>query len=174
MFKVRPRLLVFLSLCVLASISVDAESRKQEQKAQAALAVKELPFCALIMTDFLTEDRSMRALYILMDPNEITEFNLSQLFKTLSQKYSKPVDLEVWVYTNLSDIAHIVTGRFSTRAKAKLPESKDGSETKDSEVAEKVEKWAYYKRADTVELFRYIPEPPEKGLKTVVLRGKDE
>ena len=174
MFKVSTRLIVLLFLCVPALIGVAAESKKQEKKVPATLAVKELPFCALIVSDYIAEDSSTRTLYVLMEPTEVTEHKLSQLFKTISQKYPKPIELHVWVYTNLSEIAHIVTGQFVTKAKAQLPDSKDGSQGRDSEVAEEEEKWARYKRTETVELFRYIPEPPEKGLKTVVLRGKDE
>jgi hypothetical protein len=95
---------VFLSLpgLVLAFPQTSAWNKTE--------VIKELPFCALKLRTLLNESASSREVHILVEPEQITESNLILLFKVVSDKYPKPLSLEVFVSTDLEQLKPLVTG----------------------------------------------------------------
>ncbi len=128
-----------------------------EQESDDATTIKELNFCALTLRNYINDDENSREMYVLIDPEQITETSLAQLFEALSKRYSKPFSLEVTVYTSIKQLRTLVTGMGISHA----------------DKIEGKHRSAYYKRTVQVELFRYNPDFPEPGMKTIVLRGKE-
>jgi len=140
-------------------------------------ALKELPFCAFILRDFLLEESSPeREIFILMEPDEVTEDNLRLLFNVVSEKYPKPLDLKVWVKTDVEDLKVLATGVLITGDPPQKNSEVSGKEGNSSsnnsnKKTRRIHQWAFYIRNKDVELFRYNPNYPEEGMKTVMLRG---
>ena len=130
-------------------------------------AVKEVPFCAFILREFLDDKEQNRDVYVLMEPDQVIEINLDLLFKALSKKFPQPYSLTIWVETDVEQLGVIATGRMGTVSPAE-------SEKENPEEKAVKPQLAYYRRTKKVELFRYNPNYPHKnGEKTVIIRGKE-
>jgi hypothetical protein len=92
-----------------------------------------------------------------MDPAEVTEDNLRLLFGNLSTRYSSPPRLEITVFTDVEQLAPLATGHALSGR----------------EYDSKVNQRADYYRDERKELFSYNPNYPKRGLRTVMLRGKE-
>ena len=132
-------------------------------------AIQGLPFCALTLREFFDRDLPERTVYVLMEPTQVNEGNLHLLFRFISQRFPDDQILKVWVDTDVEQLDFIATGRmvtvspgFGTTAKPQAEESK------------RVLQMALYKRTKSVELFRYNPNYPKSGERTVIIRGKED
>lgn len=172
----RPAIVRLIIIFCFLGISFDVRSYNPTADNQwnRTTAIKGLPFCALVLRNFVEEDDSpRREVYVLMETSQVTEDNLTLLFKGLSEAYVKPQDLTVWVYTDVEQLGILATGTFSDLAPA---EPKDDGvaidETSIKANRKRQDQLAYYKRARGAELFRYNPNYPQPGTKTVLLMGK--
>lgn len=157
-----------------ASSDVRSSNPTADDKWNRTTAIRGLPFCALVLRNFVDEDDSpRREVYVLMETSQVTEDNLTLLFRALSEAYVKPQDLTVWVYTDVEQLGILATGTFSDSVPA---EPKDdgvaNDETPTGASRKKQDQLAYYKRTKGAELFRYNPNYPQPGTKTVMLMGK--
>jgi hypothetical protein len=102
-----------------------------------------------------------RSIGVLLDRRAFSEETLKELFKLLSERFPKPNTLEIWVSTNLKQVPT-------------LEESEAGaiSEAPDNPALDRYPS-ALLIRQDGNELFRYTPDPPSTGTKTVILKGRD-
>jgi hypothetical protein len=148
-----------VAIIALASTAcpVAASQAADESRWNKTTAIKEVPFCALILRNFTPDHGRRRELYVLMEPEQVLEENLFVLFRALSDKYPRPGPLEIWVETDVQQLADLATGKGWS-----------GSAGIDRPL-----QLAYYKRNSEVELFRFNPAFPESGEKTVVIRGKE-
>jgi hypothetical protein len=135
-------------------------------------AIKQLPFCALkVMT---LESQFGREVHILMEPDEVTESNLLLLFRVVSEKNPEPLELETFVSTDIQQLRSLVTNMNTSATLSEEDSEKTGSDVISTSSQRKAEKkWAYYKRTNQVELFRFNATFPRPGMKTIVLRGKE-
>ncbi|MEK6410026.1 MAG: hypothetical protein AABN34_24140 [Acidobacteriota bacterium] len=125
------------------------------------VALKQLPYCALVLRALIGPDNSSREIFLLMEPDQVTEGNLRLLSRVLSERYPPPLSLEVRVTTDVEQLASLATNSGHTAHP-------------DNEARGKKEmQWAYYRRSEDVELFRYNPNYPKAGMKTVILKGKE-
>lgn len=131
-------------------------------------AIRELPFCALTLRTL--ESRRGREVHILMEPDEVTESNLQLLFKVVSAKNPEPLLLETFVSTDVQQLRSLVTNMNTS---AEESESIGPDVVTSSQGKVEKNQWAYYKRTDQVELFRFNPTFPKLGMKTIILRGKE-
>lgn len=115
---------------------------------------EEVPFAAIVLRDGERRFDGSRQIHILVEPSDVTERNLLLLFKVVSEQCSEP-SLIVWVYTDVAQLAALSTGQ-----------NMSGGPTDKHQLV-------YYERTDKVELFRYNPNYPEEGRKTVLLKGKE-
>ncbi|MEK6288223.1 MAG: hypothetical protein AABO57_21095 [Acidobacteriota bacterium] len=112
---------------------------------------------------------------ILMDKEDMSESNLKLLFQSISKKYppqllfekhGRPLPLEARVYTDLRIPGALANNEMisvsGTRSTSSSEESRNPTRSR-----------AFYTRTEAVELFRYNPNYPEHGTKTVILRGKE-
>jgi hypothetical protein len=170
-------LAVFLIALFLVGVSAAMPMSDDKASWNKTRALKELPFCAFILRDFLLEESSPeREIFILMEPDEVTEENLKLLFKVVSEKYLKPLALKVWVKTDIEDLKELATGVMITGDPPPKNSEVSGKEkiVSSNELNKKtkrIRQWAFYIRNEDVELFRYNPDYPEEGMKTVMLRG---
>jgi hypothetical protein len=132
-------------------------------------AIHGLPFCALTLREFFDRDQHERTVYVLMEPSQVNEGNLHLLFRSISQRFPNDPNLKVWVDTDVEQLGTLATGQmvtvspgFGATAEALPTESK------------RVLQMALYKRTESVELFRYNPNYPKSGERTVIIRGKED
>jgi hypothetical protein len=139
-------------------------------------AITELHFCVFILRDFLDGDEPSREISVLMEPDQVTENNLTLLFRALSEKYPAPKTLRVQVYTDVEQLGFLSTGRMEDLAPAEGSEMtirEDGTSQKNlNKKKKRVLQFAFYKRAKEEEFFTYNPNYPEYGTKTITLRSK--
>lgn len=133
-------------------------------------AVQGLPFCALTLREFFDRDQHERTIFVLMEPPHVSEGNLNLLFRSMSQRFPDDPVLKVWVYTDVEQLAFLATGQMVTVSPAQgAPDANaQGKEKK------RVLQLAFYKRTESVELFRYDPNYPKSGERTVIIRGKED
>ena len=106
-------------------------------------------------------DDAFRYVVILLDEKAFSESRLKELFKLVSARFPTPNRLDVQVYTDLEQV--------------ETPEEHDRgrvSESRDDPTSDKYH-WALFIRSQGNELFRYNPNPPNRGMKTVILKGED-
>ena len=125
------------------------------QNLKLSKALKGLPFCVLVLWDGFRKFDGSRQIHMIVESSEVTETNLSLLFKVVSEQCPES-SLAVWVYTDVEQLAALSTGMQIS-----------GEEKKSRHQL------AYYKKTDKVELFRYNPNYPEEGMTTVLLRGRE-
>jgi hypothetical protein len=129
-------------------------------------AVTGLDFCALILREFFDTKTGERTLYLLAEPKEVTESRLQSLFASLSAKYADDSSLEVWVETDVEQLGSLATGRMVTVS----PREHSDDRVEDKKVLQ----LALYKRNSSVELFRFNPNYPKSGEKTIIIRGQED
>jgi hypothetical protein len=138
-------------------------------------AIKGLPFPAFILREYLGEFQPGLEVHILMDPDDVTEDNLRLLFELVSEKYTKAKRLVAMVSTDIEQLESLITGYIITGSPPQ--EKADVNEETTSKVQKRsrkrIHKWAYYRRTKEVELFRYNPDYPNDGMKTIILKGKE-
>jgi len=122
------------------------------------ISMEGLPFCALILSNVYDKRQRERTVDILMEPDQVNEDNLRLLFRSLSEKFPADPTLKAWVNTNVKQLAMLATG---------MGGSGPAQGTSNLQLA-------YYRRTEEVELFRYNPNYPKAGEKTVIIRGKDD
>jgi hypothetical protein len=154
------RKIVVIGVLIFCICTGDVIARQDiADKWDKTVAIRELPYCALILRAFLGSDDSSRKVFVLMEPDNINEENLRLLAKTMSDRYPPPLFLEVHVTTDVKQLATLVTNsNISGSGNYEAPGKKELQ-------------WAYYRRSEEVELFRYNPEFPKPGMKTVILKG---
>ncbi len=156
------RKIVVIGLLIFCICPGDGIARQDTaDKWDKTVALKELPYCALILRAFLGPDDSSREIFVLMEPDNVNEENLRLLARALSEKYPPPLSLKAWIETDVKQLATLITNSNS-------------SSYPDNHASGKKElQWAYYRRSEEVELFRYNPEYPKPGMKTVILKGEE-
>ena len=107
------------------------------------------------------EEWAERNVGVLLDERAFSEETLKQLFALLSERYPSPQRLVVDVDTSLDT--------------ARTPEEQEGPAVCGAceNPSHRQHHWALYMRFEDDEIFRYNPNPPDRDMKTVVLRGKD-
>lgn len=130
----------------------------QQETWDKTTAVPDLPFCALVLRVFDDEHYPRVRVYILMEPDKVTEDNLKILFGRVGELHRSSSSLEAFAYTDVEQLGFLAT----RQAHSGSPNFK----RKESQLA-------YYRRDDQVELFRYNPNHPKSGLRTVIIRGKE-
>jgi hypothetical protein len=100
----------------------------------------------------------IRTMRVLLDEGAFSEETLKKLFRALSEKYPEPQMLLVVVITNIEQTYPPGYPQSST--------DRDPPEFDNHH-------WANYTRSEENEYFRYNPDPPNREMKTVVLKGKD-
>ena len=104
---------------------------------------------------------SSRRVKVLIEASSFSEPTLKSIFRLLSRRFPTPDWLEVQVYTSLKQIP--------------TPEEEDAggiSESHDDPEFDKHHRAILF-RLQGNEFFRYTIDPPDRTLKTVVLKGKD-
>lgn len=98
---------------------------------------------------------------ILLNDKAFSEPTLRELFKLLSGRFPIPNRLYVQVYTNLDQV--------------ETPEEHEQGKGSESPGDPNMDKyhWAFFIRSHDSELIRYNPKPPDRTMKTVILKGKD-
>jgi hypothetical protein len=104
---------------------------------------------------------AFRYVVVLMDQKAFSEENLKELFKLVSARFPTPNRLDVQVYTNLEQVE---TPEEHEQGKV--------AESPDNPVIDKYH-WALFIRSQGNELIRYNPNPPDRKMKTIILKGKD-
>lgn len=161
-----PRFVVITMFFVFGctTLSFGKISLQNNEESNTTRAIKGLPFYAFILREFVSEDGSSREINVLMEPNQVSETNLRLLFRNFSRKFPAPISVEVWVYTDVEQLDTLSTNQITDVAPAR------GATPKEKKVAHQL---VYYKRTKDVELFRYNPNYPKVGEKTVILRGRE-
>ena len=146
-----------------------AECQFPEGLARGRLfGLKDLPFCAIVFDeDFKNTETTAAnelAVRILMDQDDVSESNLRQLFALVSKRYPSPQDLYAYVETDARSVADVVNQERYNIGKRPGQSGKSSSRGPGG---------AFYRRSAKVELFRYNPDYPAWGMKTVILRGTE-
>src|SRR5262249_50674399 len=129
-------------------------------------AIEGLPFCALIVGE-LRNRPVFHRLDVLAEAKHINEGDLALLFAAISSAYpSEELPLEVFVDSDVAEMKWIVTGYAGAGSFPKGAKPLDHDPTAGP--------WGYYWRTKENEYYRYNPDYPALGIKTVVLRGKPE
>lgn len=149
---------VMMALLLLLAASWASPKANPALRANDLKSIKGLPFSALIFFESKSDVRFF--IGILMDQDDISEDNLRLLFRSLSEKYPLPDPLEAQVYTDMWKPSaltrnEVISVDGKTKGQSSAPHG------------------AFYLRRQSVELFRFNPNYPEHGMKTVVLRGKE-
>lgn len=132
-------------------------------------AIKELPFCALILREIHDKFDATHKIYILMEPDEVTEDNLKLLFGIMSRRDTESPILWIIVETDVTQLAPLATGGFTAGSGAKKSNGATGDPLKP------IRQWANYRRTKVGESFGYNPNYPKgEGFKTVILWGKEQ
>ena len=153
--------LYVLMICLLMSQPTHANfpHSKQDEVTKTSV-IRGIPFCVFILRDSVikeSDENKSRELHVLMEPENFSEVILTDLFRVLSERFPTPQSMQVLVYSDIEQLRKLVIG---------IGQSGD-------ESAIKKHQSAYYTRTKQVELFRYNPNFPELGMKTVILRGKE-
>lgn len=136
------------------------------------VGIRGLPFCAFIYYEDKNDSRSY--VRILMDQVEITQDNLRTLFQRISEEHPSSLPLEVQVDIDLRTAGAIANGELHSIAGRSSPNNNGSDHDRKSEASNvEAPHGAFYMRTETVELFRYNPNYPKFGMKTVILRGKE-
>lgn len=106
-------------------------------------------------------DDAFRYVVVLLDEKAFSEGTLKNLFKLVSARFPTPSRLYVQVYTSLEQV--------ETPEEYEQPKV---SESPDDPPHTDKYHWALFIRELDRELFRYNPKPPDKTMKTIVLKGK--
>lgn len=164
------KLALLLIVLGFAKAPEQAVGLDDEQEWHKTRAIKEVPFCAFILRDFLDDNRESRELAVLMEPDQVTEGNLTLLFKALSEKHPKPTDLRIQVYTDVEQLGFLATGLLEDKAP---PEKKKAASSDQGDKGSKREpQFAFYKRTKYEEYFSYYVFKQKSEVKTVILRSK--
>jgi|GEM_PF-3437244 len=111
----------------------------------------------------ITGDRkdARRFVGVLMDEKAFSEENLRSLFPLLSKRFPDPQRLTVHVFTSLEQV--------------RTPEESDTGGISEGPSDFSLDNYhrALFIRDDGNELIRYSTELPVRGLRTVVLKGRD-
>ena len=142
-----------LIVAVAATISSSPSAKRQH--GDKGMSITGLPFCVLVLRVFTSDFYPRVRVHVLMEPDKITESNLRLLFEKISEQHPTTSSLDAMVYTDVEQLGVLATRRALSNSK--------GTESQ----------LAYYRRDDRVELFRYNPDYPKSGLKTVIIRGKE-
>lgn len=146
-------------ILILAATDPTALSRQvKDARWGDAISVEGLPFCALILSNVYDKRQKERTVDILMEPHQVNEDNLRLLFRSLSERFPDDLTFKAWVNTNVKQLAMLATGM-------------GGSGPAQGKRALQL---AYYRRTEKEELFRYNPNYPKAGEKTVIIRGKED
>jgi hypothetical protein len=148
---------LFLATTVFLSCSNLVALSQPHVRSNSTQSINELPFCAFILRSL--DSRRGHEVYVLTEQDQITEGNLILLFKAVSDRNPNPSLLEVFVNTDVDQLRSLVVHMNTSGDFREKPEKRY--------------QWAYYKRSEKVELFRYNPNYPEDGLKTVIIRGTE-
>lgn len=171
MYKLIYAMLALLALQGPVSLKTGQQS---EDRWNVTTSLKGLPFCALVLRDHLADSDRRRVLNVLMDPDDVAEGNLVLLFRVLSEKYPSPVALEVWVNTDVEQLSLLASGVLIHKADPPLrPSTGNQGAGSEAKIRGRVLQLVFYRRSKDVELFRYNPNLPEEGSRTVILRGKE-
>ncbi|MEK6289491.1 MAG: hypothetical protein AABO57_27570 [Acidobacteriota bacterium] len=147
-----------LILFLVATDAISGNGQERDVKRDETRSIEGLPFCALVVGDFYDKDQRERTIDVLMEPGQVTDSNLGLLFRILSDKLTEEPALTIWVNTDIRQLATLATGTGgSGPAQGK-----------------RIFQLAYYRRTNTVELFRYNPNYPKAGEKTIIIRGKED
>jgi len=166
---IRKVLLPILVMSVVASASGQAQRQAGQRLSNETTAIGGLNFCAFMLREFYDKDEKGRTIYVLMEPRQVSESNLYLLFRILSERFNADEDLTIWVDTDVEQLAFLATGTMVTFSPARgvIDDSARGHN-------KRILQLAYYKRTKAVELFRYNPNYPIAGEKTVIIRGKED
>lgn len=157
--------LVFTPLFVQAQVQGPTWDTSNWNKTRA---IKELPFCALILREAHDKLDATHKIYILMEPVEVTEDNLRLLFGILSRRDPESPILRILVETDVTGLAPLATGGFIAGSGRKSEGAKE-------DPPKQIRQWANYRRTKVGESFGYNPNYPNGvGFKTVILWGKEE
>ena len=167
---IRKLLLQTLVLCMCLTGETYAGKKPSDGRWNETRAIQGQPFCALILREFSDPDRKERTIYVLMEPSQVNEGNLHLLFRHLSQQFPDDPILRVIVHTDVEQLAVLATGHLVTASPARVVPDSSAQEKESKRVLQLV----FYKRTESVELFRYNPNYPKSGEKTVVIRGKED
>ncbi|MEK6301803.1 MAG: hypothetical protein AABO41_13920 [Acidobacteriota bacterium] len=154
---------IFTTICMILILGVPVIGSlhpvgRQARQGGGTTALSGLPFCALVLRVFVDEANSSTRVYVLMETDNVTEANLRILFERISRQHSSPSSLEATVYTDVDQLAFVATGQ---------------AHSGEWDRSSKLRQLAYYRRDAQAELFRFNPDYPAAGLKTVILRGRD-
>lgn len=151
-------MMLTLAILLASALPFASASTCAENQADKTTAIDNLPFCALVLRVFVYEHGARTRTYILMEPDGVTETNLRLLFEKVGQMHASTLSLEVVIYTDVEQLGFLATRQTHSG----LPNFKRNEARS-----------AYYRRDQQVELFRYNPNYPDTGLKTVIIRGKE-
>jgi hypothetical protein len=135
MFKVNLVLVVSVLVCVQAQVP---EPKWDTSNWNKTRDIKDLPFCAFILRESHQQYDGNHLMYILMQPDEVTEENLRLLFGLISRQDPDSSSMRVLVETDLDQLTSLVNRG-----------SVSGSSSKSSERAESstsIRQWAMYRR----------------------------
>lgn len=151
------RLVLQTAVLALSISAISLGSPQTRERWDDVIAVKDVPFCALILSNFYDKNERERTIDILMEPHNVNEDNLALLFRAVSEKFPDEPTLKVWVNTNVKQLATLATGIGGSGPSQRRRELQ----------------LAFYQRTPTLELFRYNPNYPKRGEKTVLIRGRE-
>jgi hypothetical protein len=146
--------LLLVSVYIWTSVNTGAHPGAVGQRNKTR-AVRELPFCALVLGEDMNPINQGYEDYVIMESYEMTEENLRLLFKALSNQHSDEPNFQAWVYTDVTQLRELATHT--------------GHSGDDDTL--KNHKWAYYSRSPEREYFEFKTKPSENRLSTMVLRG---
>src|SRR5712692_8644089 len=118
------------------------------------------PFRYAIVNVTGDPEEAYRYVVILLDEKAFSEQTLRELFKLVSARFPTPNRLDVQVYTNLEQV--------------ETPEEHDHGKISESQDDPTIDKyhWALFIRSQGNELLWYNPNPPDRKMKTIVLKGE--
>jgi hypothetical protein len=153
--------LVFI---LLPLVYVQAQGPTSNNDWNKTRAIKELPFCALIVREFHDTAQANHEFHILMEPDEVTEDNLRLLFAAISRRDPDAPVLVAWIKTDVEQLESLATGVVMAGS---------GRIKKDS--AKRIQQLVLYRRTKEGEFFRYNSNyPKSEGFKTIILWGKEQ
>jgi hypothetical protein len=156
------------------SAAQDSGSRLHNDRWNKTTVIKDLPFGALLFRDFYDREDRSRELYVLTEPESVTELNLHLLFGVLAEAVPQSESLQVWVYTDVEQLSALATGQQGTVALSREQSEEFERDRSKGGNNKAVKQLAYYRRFKEVEFYRYNPEYPKPGHKTVMIRGKED
>lgn len=142
----------------------------QDSRWNETRSIDGLPFCAFVLRVIYDASEGERTVYVLMEPRAANENNLYLMFRALSERFPGDPSLKVWAYTDVEQCAFLATGTMMTSSPAEgVPDT-----SALGRASKRVLQLARYKRTKSVELFRYNPDYPKPGERTVLIRGKED